>query len=144
MTELEKKWFKAKYGDRSGITVWGFHDQKNIWAIKRKSGNVQYYAHQNDFNSQTKVDLTEQFDAPFRNPSNDPRRTSFKLFLENQVNKKFEGMKTTESFVKKVKGVHDPITNRIVKKVMWPPTKQMIKTPIVPQLPDGSLWNMQF
>ncbi|CAI9269869.1 unnamed protein product [Lactuca saligna] len=61
--------------------------------------------------SWTKVDLIELVEAPFHNPSNDPHGTNFKLFLENQIKKKFDGMTTAESFVKKTKGVIDPSTN---------------------------------
>lgn len=39
VTELEKKWFGTKYGDPSGILMWGFHDKLNIWVVKRKSEN---------------------------------------------------------------------------------------------------------
>ena len=103
--------------------MWGFHDKVNCLLVKRKSGNVEYYRHKNDFSSSTKVDLTELADAPFSNPTHDPRGTDFKLFLENQVKRKFDGMKTVESFVKRAKDVFDPKTNKSFKIVMWPPTK---------------------
>ncbi|KAL7606254.1 hypothetical protein Lser_V15G18890 [Lactuca serriola] len=144
VTKLGKKRFKTKYRDRSGIKGWGFLDTKNIWVVKRNSGNVEYYKHQNDFCSWTKVDLTELSNAPFHNPSNDPRGTDFKLFLENQVKRKLDGMKTADSFVKKVKGVFDPNTNRTIKNVMSPPIKKMNQIPIIQQPPDGSLLNMKY
>ncbi|CAI9299779.1 unnamed protein product [Lactuca saligna] len=78
VTGLGRKTFKTKYGDCSGIKVWGFHVEKKIWP-------VEYYKHQNDFFSWTKVDLTELADAPSHNSSNDPLGTDFKLFLENQL-----------------------------------------------------------
>ncbi|KAL7595519.1 hypothetical protein Lser_V15G29441 [Lactuca serriola] len=76
VTELDRKRFKTKYGDRTRIKVWGFSAEKNIWVIKRSSGSVEYYKHQNDFCSWTKIDLTELSNAPFHNPSNDPRGTN--------------------------------------------------------------------
>lgn len=103
---------------------------------------MEYYEHDNDFCSWTKVDLTELFDAPFHNPSNDLLGTDFKLFLENRVKREFNGMKTVDSLFKKLKGVFDPCTSRTINNVMWPPTKQMKQILIVPHLPDGSLQNM--
>ena len=131
VTELGKRRFLTKYDDRSGIKAWRFLDKKNVWAVKRNSGNVEYYEPQNDFSPWTKVDLIELASAPFHNPSNDPRGTEFKLFLENQMKRKFDGMKTADSFMERVKGVFDPKTNRIVKNMMWPPTKQMKQIPII-------------
>ena len=63
--------------------------------VKRKSGNSEYYQHKNDFGSWTKVDLIELDNAPFHNLSNGPRGSGSKLFLDNQVKRKFVGMKTT-------------------------------------------------
>ncbi|CAH1428595.1 unnamed protein product [Lactuca virosa] len=64
VTDLQKKRFGNKYGDRSGILMWGFHDKLNIWVVKRKSGNTEHYKHKNDFSSWTRVDLTELSKAP--------------------------------------------------------------------------------
>lgn len=90
------------------------------------------------------MDLTELANAHFHNPSNDPRGTNFKLFLENQVKRKFDGMKTAESFVKKAKDVIDPKANKSMKTVMWPPTKQMKEIPIIQHFRDGSLQDMEY
>ena len=61
--------------------------------VKWKSANVEYYEHINDFNSWTKVDLTELDEALFHNPSNDPHGSNFYLSLENRLRRKFDGMK---------------------------------------------------
>ncbi|CAI9264703.1 unnamed protein product [Lactuca saligna] len=90
------------------------------------------------------LDLTEISEAPFSNSSNDPRANDFKLFLENQVRRGFDGMKTTEFFLKTVKDVFDLITNKSFENVMWHPTKQMKKIPIIKNFCDGSLCNMQY
>ena len=75
--------------------MWGFHDKLDIWVVKRKTENWEYYRHKNNFGSWKKVDLTELANAHFYNPSNDPLGSDFKRFLENQVKRKFDGMKTT-------------------------------------------------
>ncbi|KAL4564809.1 hypothetical protein LXL04_028880 [Taraxacum kok-saghyz] len=67
-----KKHFTDKYGDRSGILMWGYEADRNIWVTKRKSGNVEYYNKKVDFMSWTKVDLSKLIQASFHNPSNDP------------------------------------------------------------------------
>nr|KAJ0212168.1 hypothetical protein LSAT_V11C400222410 [Lactuca sativa] len=105
--ELNKKRFKHKYGDRSGIRMWGFHDKLNCWLVKRKTNNVEYYKDKNDFSSLTKVNLAELSEVPFSNPSNDPRATDFKLFSERQVRRGFYGMKTAEYFLNTPKYVFD-------------------------------------
>ena len=124
--------------------MWGFHDKLNMWLVKRKIGNPEYYKDIHYFCSWTKVDLTELSEAPFHNPSKDPQGTDFKLFLENQVKRKFDGMKTAESFVKRDKNVLDPRTNEPMKIVTWPPTKQMKEIPIIQHFHDGSLENMEY
>ena len=144
VTELNKKRFQHKYGDRSGIWMWGFHEKINFWLVKSKSNTVAYYKHQNDFSSLSKVDLSELSATPFYNPSNDPHATNFKTFLENQVRRGFDGMKTIESFLKTAKGVYDPITNKSIKNVMWPPTKQLTKIPITKNFCYGTLCNMLY
>ena len=123
VADLEKKKFQHKYGDRSGVRMWGYHDKINCRLVKRKSNTVEYYKHQTEFSSLTKVDLTELSAAPFYNPSNNSQATTFKLFLENQVKRGFDGMKTAESFLKTSKHVSDPSTKKKIKTVMWPPTK---------------------
>ncbi|KAL4556434.1 hypothetical protein LXL04_039086 [Taraxacum kok-saghyz] len=96
----------------SGIRVWGYDDDREMWFVKRKSGNVEYYEKKIDFMSWTKVDLSELIQAPFYNPSNDPMTWGFKSFLEDQAKKNFDGMKTAVSFTKKAKASSTPTQPR--------------------------------
>ncbi|CAI9282244.1 unnamed protein product [Lactuca saligna] len=66
-------------GDQPQLTVTKLEQKQ----FRRKSGKVEYYNHQNYFCSWTRVNLGELADAPFHNPSNDPRATDFTSFLEN-------------------------------------------------------------
>ena len=123
VSDLEKRQFGDKYGNRSGIIMWGYHDKLKLSVVKRRIGNSEYYKDKNDFCSWTKVDLIEFSKAPFLNPSKDPQATAFKMFLENQVKRQFAKMKPINSFVRKDKDMLDPRTNEPIKIVMWPPTK---------------------
>ena len=80
VTDLEEKRFRDIYGDRFGIVSWGFHDTLNMWIVRRKSGNTELYKDYPEFHSWTMVDLSELSNAPFENPSQDPKATHFKLF----------------------------------------------------------------
>ncbi|CAI9279086.1 unnamed protein product [Lactuca saligna] len=123
LREIGKK-VTDKYGDRSGILMWGYDADKKMWIVKRKSGQIEYYEKKVDFLSLTKVDLFELIHAPFHNPTNDPMAWSCKSFLEDKAKNNFEGMKTVSSFTKKAKDVIDPRTNKTMVNVMWLPTKQ--------------------
>nr|KAJ0221211.1 hypothetical protein LSAT_V11C200086610 [Lactuca sativa] len=70
LRETGKK-FTDKYGDRSGILMWGYHADKEIWVVKRKSCRIKYYEKPANFMSWTKVDLAELIYALFNNPTND-------------------------------------------------------------------------
>ena len=59
VTDLGVVRFRDTYGDRSGIISWGFHDPLNMWIVRRKSGNTELYKDRHDFNSWTRVDLSE-------------------------------------------------------------------------------------
>nr|KAJ0225461.1 hypothetical protein LSAT_V11C100048600 [Lactuca sativa] len=109
--ETGKK-FTDKYGDRSGIIMWGYDAEKKMWTVKQKSGRIEYYERKVDFMSWTKVDLSELIHAPFHNPTNDTMAWSFKNFLEIKAKNNFEDLKTFSSFTKKAKGVIDPHTNK--------------------------------
>lgn len=120
-----KKKIGTKYGDWSGIVLWGFHDRLKLWLVKCKTSNVEYYKEKHDFCSWTRVDLSELANAPFSNPSNDPQATNFKNFMGDQVKQGFTDMKTVESFIKCFLHLMEPKTNEPFKTVMWPPTKQL-------------------
>ncbi|KAL4573531.1 hypothetical protein LXL04_020341 [Taraxacum kok-saghyz] len=116
------KRFSDKYSDRSGILVWGVDDDRELWFVKRKSGNV----------------------APFHNPSNEPKAWAFKSSLEDQAKKNFTRMKIASSFTKKAEGVINPHKNKTMVNVMWPPTAIVKSVPISKRFPDGTLDAMQF
>lgn len=121
--DLEKWRFDDKFGNRSGIKMWVYNADLNLWLAKRNYGTPEYYKDTHDFCSWTKVDITELSKAPFHNPSKDPQAFNFKYFLERQVKEKFTGMKTTNSLVRRDPELLDPRTNKPMKIVLWPPTK---------------------
>ena len=57
VTDLKDKRFREVYGDRSGIVSLGFHDTLNMWLMRRKNGNTEFYKDFHDFHSWTRVDL---------------------------------------------------------------------------------------
>lgn len=144
LTNLEEKRFGHTYDDRSGIVSWGFYDRLNMWIVKHKISSVEYYKDVHDFSSWTRVDLSELSNAPFSNPSNDPRSNHFKLYLENQVKNGYTGMKTAKSILKQFPDVIDPKANKPFKTVMWPPTNQVRQIPILHNFCDGSLKNILY
>ena len=78
VTDLKKRKFGDEFGDRSGVRMWAFDPESNMWAVKRNYGFPEYYKTIHDFNSWTKVDLAELSRAPFHNPSEDPNASNFK------------------------------------------------------------------
>ncbi|CAI9270021.1 unnamed protein product [Lactuca saligna] len=72
VTDLKKRNFGNKYGDRSGNRMWAFDPEMNLWVVKRNSGISECYKSTHDFNSWTKTDLAELSRVPFHNPSQDP------------------------------------------------------------------------
>ena len=105
--------------------MWGFQDDLDLWVVKKNHGNTEYYQDTHDFFSWTKVELTELSEAPFQNPSKDPKAFNFKRFLERQVKENFTGMKTADSLIRRDQEVLDPRTNEPMKIALWPPTKQL-------------------
>lgn len=114
-----------------------------MWFVKRKSSNVEYYKEFHDFDSWIRVDLSELANAPFANPSGDPKVTHFKLFLEDQVKKGFPSMKTEESMIKRIPDVLDPKTIQPFQTMLWPPTNQVRQILVLHNFRDGSLEKMQ-
>lgn len=139
-----KKGFSDKYGDRSGIVSWGYDADKEMWWVKRKSGSMEYYNKMKNFKTWTKVDLTDLINAPYHNPSNDPKASKFWNFLKNQVDNKFPTMPTAESFLKKASGVRDPHTGKRMVNVMWPATEKVKSIPLTKPFPEGALDDMKF
>ncbi|KAL8240202.1 hypothetical protein R6Q59_013557 [Mikania micrantha] len=74
-----------KVGDRSSIHSWHYDGDKQMWVVKRKRGNLEYYEGPLDFESWTRVDLAEFDEAPFFNRSNYPRGTEFYDILHEEA-----------------------------------------------------------
>ncbi|CAI9299137.1 unnamed protein product [Lactuca saligna] len=82
---------------------------------------------------------SELFHVPFHNPTNDPNAWAFKNFLEDKSRHKFASVSTASSFVRKVKGIIDPCTNKTMVNVMRLPTRKTKKIPLSQPIPDGSI-----
>ncbi|CAI9277306.1 unnamed protein product [Lactuca saligna] len=144
VTDLKKRKFGDKYGDRTGIRIWAFDPVTNLSVVKRKSGASECYKSTHDFNSWTKTDLAELSRAPFHNPSADPNASNFKRFLDRQVKENFPSMKTTKALYKKHKDVLDPETGEPIKIILWPATKKQKEIPIPQHFHEGYLDDMEF
>ena len=143
ITELGTK-FSDRYGDRSGIVLWWYDADRNMYAIRRKSGNCKYYANLDSFKSLTRIDLQELTTVPFVNESNNQRATDFRHFLVKNAKKNFEGIKIATSFIKRSRSVLNPKTNKSLKTVMWPPTAKVKTIPLPPRYPEGVLSRLDF
>ncbi|CAI9259283.1 unnamed protein product [Lactuca saligna] len=144
VTDLEKRRFRVKYENHSGIKMWGFHSDLNMWVVKRNHGKLKYYKDTHDFSSWTKVHLTKLSATPFHNPSKDPNASNFKLFLERQVKEKFSEMKTADLLIRRDKEVLDPRTNERMNIMMWHATKHLKEIPIPQHFHEGYLDHMEF
>lgn len=60
------------------------------------------------------------------------------------MKKCFTDRKTVESFIKSFLNVLDPKTNEPIKTVMWPPTNQVRRIPIVQNFRDGLIRSMLY
>ena len=78
---LSRKRYVTKYGDRSGIKMWGFDFETKLWVVRRNSGRIEHYDKMVDFHTWTSVDLAELVRAPFLNPYEVPRARGFREFL---------------------------------------------------------------
>ena len=136
--------FADEHGDRSGVAIWGWDENKQLWLVKRKgSRRAEYFKYKSQFSSFTAVDLCEVIRASFYNPSNNADAWNFKGFLEDQK-KKFSSFKTAKSTFVEVEGVRDGKTSKQFKNVMWPPIDKENIIPIAKPLPDGSLREAKF
>ncbi|KAL7601850.1 hypothetical protein Lser_V15G23828 [Lactuca serriola] len=144
VTDLKKRKFGDEYGDRSGIRMWAFDPETNLWVVKRNSGASECYKITYDFNSWTKTDLAELCRAPFHSHSNNPSASNFKRFLDRQVRENFPSMKTARALYRKDKDVLDPESDEPMKIILWPATKKQKEIPIPQHFHEGYLDNMDF
>ncbi|MFS7980351.1 hypothetical protein Hanom_Chr10g00938411 [Helianthus anomalus] len=117
-------------GNRSGVVSYGFDHDRKRWWIKRKVGPVEWYKHPGQFQSFTKVDLTNLSKAPYVDDK--PGGPGYVFFerLKREVLHNFPSMRTTESFVKPAKGIRDPYKNKRMKIVHWPVTDKEKMIPL--------------
>ncbi|KAJ0637008.1 hypothetical protein HanOQP8_Chr17g0668741 [Helianthus annuus] len=95
-------------GNGSGVVSWGFDHDRKRWWIKRKVGPVEWYKHPGQFQSFTKVDLTELSNAPYVDDKPGGPGHMFFERLKREVLHNFPSMRTAESFVNRLKelGIH--------------------------------------
>ena len=86
---LGRKRYANKYGDRSGIKMWGYDFETKMWVVRRNSGRIEHYDKMVDFHTWTSVDVAELVRAPFLNPYEVPRARGFREFLTFQASKGF-------------------------------------------------------
>ncbi|KAM0037464.1 hypothetical protein Hdeb2414_s0013g00403351 [Helianthus debilis subsp. tardiflorus] len=63
---------KHKQGNRSGIHSWAYNDEKGMFIVKRKNGDVEYYDNSTAFVSWTTVDLRELSNAGYHDQCKNP------------------------------------------------------------------------
>ncbi|MFS7981474.1 hypothetical protein Hanom_Chr10g00951391 [Helianthus anomalus] len=133
-----------KVGNRSGVVSWGYDHDRKRWWIRRKIGPVEWYKHPGQFQSFTKVDLTDLSNAPYVDDK--PGGAGYIFFerLKREVLKGFPSMRTAESIVKPAKGIRDPYTNKRMKIVHWPATDKEKTIPLVRKIPKGALKTLHF
>ncbi|MFS7953519.1 hypothetical protein Hanom_Chr07g00619641 [Helianthus anomalus] len=138
---------KDKHGNRSSILSWSYNDEMEMFIVKRKSGAVEYYDHSDAFKSWTAVDLRELSNATFHNQTVNPNykiRWNFFNKLQQQARVNFKDMKLAQSIVQVDEEVVDPATGKPYKTMKWPATKQTKTVPLLKELPDNSLKDLQF
>ncbi|MFS8009307.1 hypothetical protein Hanom_Chr14g01283191 [Helianthus anomalus] len=95
-----------------------------MFILKRKNGDVEYYENYVAFESRTAVDLRE---------------------LSNQQDRvNFKDIKLAESTIEEDEEVVDPATGKLYKVVRWPTTKQTNTFPLLKELLDNYLKDLQF
>ncbi|KAM0002607.1 hypothetical protein Hdeb2414_s0320g00866671 [Helianthus debilis subsp. tardiflorus] len=135
------------YGNRSGIVSWAYNDENGLFLVKRKNVVVGYYNNAKAFEYWTAVDLRELSKAFYHDQCRDHNcKIGWNFFnkLQQQARVNFKDMKLAQLFVLEHEDVLDPSTNKPFKTVMWPPTKQTKNVPLLKELPDNSLKDLQF
>ncbi|KAJ0796128.1 hypothetical protein HanPI659440_Chr04g0158581 [Helianthus annuus] len=133
-----------KVGNRSGVVSWGYDHDRKRWWIKRKVGPVEWYKRSGQFQSFTKVDLTDLSNAPYVDDKPGGPGYAFFERLKREVAKGFPSMRTADSIVKPAKGIRDPYTNKRMKIVHWPATDKEKTIPLVRKIPKGALKTLHF
>ncbi|MFS7951433.1 hypothetical protein Hanom_Chr07g00595121 [Helianthus anomalus] len=138
---------KSKKGNRSGIRSWEYNDEKEMFIVLRKNGDVEYYANSEAFNSWTPVDLRELSNAGFHDQVKNPNckiGVNFYNKLQQQAKVNFKYMKLAESSIEEDEEVLDPATGKPYRIVKWPATKQTNTVPLSKEVPNNTLKDFQF
>ncbi|MFS7938766.1 hypothetical protein Hanom_Chr05g00443631 [Helianthus anomalus] len=136
---------KDKHGNKSGILIWAYNDE--MFIVKGKNGDCEYYAHPDAFESWTAVDLRKLSNAGFHDQTKNPNcKIGWNFFnkLQQQARVNFKDMKLAQSIVQEDEEVVNPATSKPYKTVVWPAIKQTKSVPLLKELPDNSLKDLQF
>ncbi|KAM0006465.1 hypothetical protein Hdeb2414_s0172g00822361 [Helianthus debilis subsp. tardiflorus] len=118
-----------------------------MFIVKRGNGEVEYYDHSEAFESSMTVDLRELSHASYHDQTtslNWKIGWNFYNRLQQQAKVNFKDMKLAESILLEHDDVLDPVTNKPFTTVMWPATKQTKTVPLLKELPNNSLKDLQF
>ncbi|MFS7912743.1 hypothetical protein Hanom_Chr02g00133461 [Helianthus anomalus] len=138
---------KDKRGNRSGIRSWAYNDEKGMFIVNRRNGDCEYYDNSTAFESWIAVVLRESSNAGFHNQTKNPNCKigwNFYNKLQQQARVNFKDMKLAQSTIKEDEEVLDPSTGKSYKIMKWPATKQTKIMPLLKELPDNSLKDLQF
>ncbi|KAM0041767.1 hypothetical protein Hdeb2414_s0011g00370141 [Helianthus debilis subsp. tardiflorus] len=142
---IEKDRFD-EYGNRFGILSWAYNEDKGMFLVKRCNGAVEYYSHSDAFKSRTAVGLRELSRAPYHDQNTSLHcKIGWNLYnrLQQQAKVNFKDMKLAEAFLLEHEDVLDPATNKPYTPLMWTATKQTKIVPLLKELLDNSLKDLQ-
>ncbi|KAF5807012.1 hypothetical protein HanRHA438_Chr05g0237871 [Helianthus annuus] len=138
---------KVKHGNRSSIHSWAYNDEKEMFIVLRKDGEVEYYDNSATFESWMAVDLRELSKAGYHDQCKNPNckiRVNFFNRLQQHARVNFKDMKLAQSTIEEDEEVLNPITGKPYKTVRWPATRQINTVPFLKELPDNSLKDLKF
>ncbi|MFS7962227.1 hypothetical protein Hanom_Chr08g00724191 [Helianthus anomalus] len=136
-----------EYGNMFGIVSWEYNEEKDMFLVKRGNGAVEYYIHSDAFESSTVVDLRELTRDPYHDQTTSLHyKIGWNFFnrLQQQAKVNFKYMNLAESFLLEHEDILDPAINKLFMTVMWPPMKQTKTVPLLKELPDNNLKDLQF
>ncbi|KAJ0681704.1 hypothetical protein HanPI659440_Chr16g0639081 [Helianthus annuus] len=116
---------KVKRGNRYGIRSWAYNDEKWMFIVLRKDGEVEYYDNYATFELWTAIDLRELSNAGYHDQCKNPNckiGVNFFNRLQQQARVNFKDMKLAQSIVKEDEEVLNPATGKPYKTVRWPAT----------------------
>ncbi|MFS7965413.1 hypothetical protein Hanom_Chr09g00761951 [Helianthus anomalus] len=124
--------FAKDDADRAAaMEYWGFDHDRHSWWFKRRVGLVEWYKNPAQFQTFTKVDLTILSKSPYVDDKPGGRGILFFERLQREMAREFPSMHTDESILTPVKGIRDPLTNKRMQIVSWPPTDKEKVIPLI-------------